>query len=95
MWYQALTKKEKDDKSFPEYEEKVIMSDAKKVILMKLFLLKQIYNPTDTMVNRYLMKFRDMLIDEYKTFSNVRNATEGLEMMPLIEKKVSEMFNEK
>jgi len=71
------------------------MSDAKKVILMKLFLLKQIYNPTDTMVNRYLMKFRDMLIDEYKTFSNVRNATEGLEMMPLIEKKVSEMFNEK
>jgi hypothetical protein len=36
-----------------------------------------------------------MLIEEYKTFGNVRNATPGLEMMPLIEKKVSEMFNEK
>ena len=47
------------------------------------------------MVNRYLARFRDMLIDEYKTFGNVRNATEGLEMMPLIEKKVSEMFHEK
>lgn len=95
MWYQAITKKDKDDKSFPDYEEKVIMSDAKKVILMKLFLLKQIYNPSESMVNRYLARFRDMLIDEYKTFGNVRNATEGLEMMPLIEKKVSEMFKEK
>lgn len=95
MWYQALVKKEKDEKSFPDYEEKVIMSDAKKVILMKLFLLKRIYNPSEMMVNRYLLRFRDMLIEEYGTFNNVRNATPGLEMMPLIEKKVSEMFHEK
>ena len=95
MWYQALTKKDNDHKSFPDYEEKVIMSDAKKVILMKLFLIKRIYNPTDTMINRYLARFREMLIEEYKTFGNVRNATPGLEMMPLIEKKVSEMFDEK
>jgi len=93
MWYQALTKKEKDDKSFPEYEEKVIMSDAKKVILMKLFL-KHDYNPTESKVNRYLAKFRDMLINEYGSIANVRNATSGLEMMPLIEQKVSEMFKE-
>jgi hypothetical protein len=35
-----------------------------------------------------------MLINEYGSIANVRNATSGLEMMPLVEQKVSEMFKE-
>jgi hypothetical protein len=93
MWYQALKNKQQDDKNAPNYEEVIIMSDAKKVILKKLFL-KSDYNPSESKINRYLAKFRDMLINEYGSIANVRNATSGLEMMPLVEQKVSEMFKE-